>query len=62
MDDDYNYLIKMPMDSVSEENILHINDNYNKKNNELKLVESTTIKQMWLHELELLKKEYNKLF
>ena len=62
MDGDYHYLIKMPMDSVSEENILHINDNYNKKNNELKLIESTTIKQMWLHELELLKKEYNKLF
>ena len=62
MDDDYNYLIKMPMDSVSEENILHINDNYNKKNNELNLIASTTIKEMWLHELEALQKEYNKLF
>ena len=62
MDGEYNYLIKMPMDSVSEENVENINNNYKKKDEELKLVKSTTIKQMWLQELNVLQTEYNKIF
>ena len=57
-DDDYKYLVKMPMDSVSEENIEKINKEYHNKLDELNRIKTTTIQQMWLSELELLEQEY----
>ena len=57
-DDDYKYLVKMPMDSVSEENIEKINMEYHNKLDELNRIKATTIQQMWLSELELLEQEY----
>lgn len=57
-DKEYKYLIKMPMDSVSEENVEKLLQEHNKKNEELLLVKSTTIEQMWLSELILLETEY----
>ena len=58
-DKEYKYLIKMPMDSVSEENVEKLLQEHNKKNEELLLVKSTTIEQMWLSELILLETEYS---
>jgi len=57
-DEDFKYLVKMPMDSVSEENVKKLNNEYNNKSEELKRIKETTIQQMWLYELEELLKEY----
>jgi len=57
-DEDYKYLVKMPMDSVSEENIDKINKEHHNKLDELNRIKATTIQQMWLSELEILEQEY----
>jgi DNA topoisomerase-2 len=57
-DNDFKYLVKMPMDSVSEENVDKINKDYRNKLDELERVKSITIQQMWLSELEILENEY----
>lgn len=59
-DDDYKYLLKMTMDSVSEENVERMNEEYTKKNNELERVKGTTVENMWLSELDILVNEYKK--
>ena len=57
-DTDYKYLVKLPMDSVSEENVEKINKDKNDKELELKILMATTIQMMWLNELAELEKEY----
>jgi DNA topoisomerase-2 len=57
-DDDFKYLVKMPMDSVSEENIERLNKERANKLSELDVLKSTTIQQMWLSELKMLENEY----
>ena len=62
-DIDYKYLIKMPMDSVSEENVDKLLKDRGNKELELEIIEKTTINQMWNTELDNLKElyiEYNK--
>jgi DNA topoisomerase-2 len=54
----YKYLIKMPMDSVTEENVEKLNKEHADKTSELEIVKSTTINKMWLDELEILKEQY----
>ena len=60
IDDDaeYKYLVKMPMDSVTEENAEKIFSEYTKKCNELDEIKNRTIVEMWNTELILLKTEY----
>jgi DNA topoisomerase-2 len=58
MDSEYKYLTRMPMDSVTEENVEKINNDNENKKAELESVKNTTKYQMWLSELELLKEEY----
>lgn len=54
-DTDYKYLLKMPMDSVSAENAEKlINDRINKEA-DLCAIQSTTIENMWLKDLDELK-------
>ena len=55
-DFEYKYLIKMPMDSVSEENVEKMKKDCNGKRMELEEIKNTTIYDMWLKELELLSK------
>ena len=57
-DADYKYLVKMPMDSVTEENVDKIIKECKAKEDELLKIQSTTIQQMWLTELEELKESY----
>ena len=57
-DKDFKYLVKMPMDSVSEENVEKMLNEHKEKDNELNLIKSTTIEEMWLSELEILENEY----
>jgi DNA topoisomerase-2 len=55
-DTDYKYLLKMPMDSVSEENVVRLLKDKTGKENELSIIQSTSIEKMWLNELDELKK------
>jgi len=57
-DKDYTYLVKMPMDSVTEENVDKLNKEHENKLIELENVKKTTINQMWLNELDILHKQY----
>ena len=54
IDDSYHYLIKMPMDSVSNENVAKLL----KEEKDIKLyydeLQKTTTSQMWIRELEML--------
>jgi DNA topoisomerase-2 len=59
-DEEYKYLVKLPMDSVTEENVARLNKEHADKVAELEYVKTTTTSQMWLKELEMLEKEYNK--
>jgi DNA topoisomerase-2 len=59
-DNDFKYLIKMPMDSVSEENVEKLNKEHKDKSDELQQIKNMTEQQMWLKELDNLEKEYLK--
>lgn len=54
----YKYLIKMPMDSVTQENVDRLNNQQYNKEAELETVKATSINNMWLHELDKLSQEY----
>jgi len=53
-------LIKMPMDSVTSENVEQILKEKTDTETELNVLRTTTLENMWLHELSLLDKEYTK--
>ena len=57
-DSNYHYLIKMPMDSVTEENVERLIKEHGDKETELETIKSTSINKMWLNELEVLKEQY----
>jgi DNA topoisomerase-2 len=57
-DGDYKYLVRMPMDSVTEENVEKLLKNKGDKEADLEKVKTTTIQQMWKSELDLLKGLY----
>ena len=57
-DDDYKYLTKMPMDSVTEENVDKLLKDKENKETELQRIISTTIYQMWTQELDALQEQY----
>ena len=58
-DTNYHYLTKMPMDSVTEENVERLNKEHSNKASELETVKSTSINEMWLNELKTLKEQYS---
>jgi DNA topoisomerase-2 len=57
-DKEFKYLVKMPMDSVSEENVEKMLNEHKEKADELQRIKSTTIEEMWLSELAILENEY----
>ena len=57
---DYKYLIKMPMDSVTEEHVAKIVQEKADTERELEALLATTVEQIWLRELEQLDKEMTK--
>jgi len=57
-DGDYNYLVKLPMDSVCKENVEKLMNEYENKNAELETIKACSIEQMWLKELGELKIAY----
>jgi len=54
----FNYLIKMPMDSVIEENVQKIMKEHSNKQKELEEIKKTTVENIWLKELNNLKNAY----
>jgi DNA gyrase/topoisomerase IV subunit B len=59
LDGDYKYLIKMPMDSVTEENVASIMKEKTDTEAELEALKAKTLEQMWLEELDALEKQYD---
>jgi len=57
-DEEFKYLVRMPMDSVSDENVERLLKENKEKQDELERIKATTIQQMWLSELEILENEY----
>ena len=55
---EYKYLIKMPMDSVTEENVQKLLMDKGNKETELLKIKTITNQQMWLNELNILSQEY----
>jgi DNA topoisomerase-2 len=58
IDGDYKYLIKMPMDSVTEENVQSIMKEREETETRLNILKATTLENMWLGELQILEDKY----
>jgi len=56
---DYKYLVKMPMDSVSEENVEKIMKEKEETELELSTLMAMTVEKIWLNELAVFEKEYD---
>ena len=54
----YNYLIKLPMDSVTEENVEKKIKERDEKIAQLNALKATSEEQIWINELNLLKEKY----
>jgi DNA topoisomerase-2 len=59
LDGDFKYLIKLPMDSVTEENVATIIKDRDDVQKELDLLIKMSLETMWLNELDILEKEYD---
>ena len=60
LDGDYNYLTKMPMDSVTQENVDAIMKEKTDTESELETLKATTCETMWMRELAHFETEYAK--
>jgi len=60
IDENYNYLVKMPMDSVTDENVKTILKEKEDTEKELEILRNTSEEQIWKKELDVLEKEYQK--
>jgi DNA topoisomerase-2 len=54
----YNYLVKMPMDSVTVENVDRLRKERDDTQKELEILMATSLEEMWMRELDVLEKEY----
>ena len=54
----YKYLTKMPMDSVTQENVDHIIKERDEAKNEYVVLQKTSVEDFWLRELETLETNY----
>tara|TARA_A100001015_G_C14969587_1_gene704516 strand:- start:250 stop:1641 length:1392 start_codon:yes stop_codon:yes gene_type:complete len=59
IDGDFKYLIKMPMDSVTEENVAHIMKERDDATKELEILQNTTIRELWMSDLAEFEKQYS---
>ena len=59
VDNEYKYLVKMPMDSVTVENVDKLRKERDDTQRELEILIATTLEQMWLHELDVFETAYN---
>jgi DNA topoisomerase-2 len=56
---DYKYLIKMPMDSVTQENVESIMKEKENTEKELAVLKATPLEKIWLNELDVLDTKYD---
>jgi DNA topoisomerase-2 len=56
--DNYNYLVKMPMDSVSEEQLSKLRKQFDAMRDELQQTKDTSPTDFWLQELHMLRTKY----
>jgi DNA gyrase/topoisomerase IV subunit A len=56
---DYKYLIKMPMDSVTQENVDSITKEQTALQSELTELRAMTLETIWLNELNVLETQYD---
>jgi DNA topoisomerase-2 len=59
IDGDYKYLIKMPMDSVTDEHATKIMKEHEDTQHELAILLGTSLRDMWVRELDSFEKEYD---
>ena len=59
-DDEFKYLVKMPMDSVTDENVARLNKEHGDKLSELNRIQGQSVENMWQTELAQLETEYIK--
>jgi DNA topoisomerase-2 len=59
-DEQYKYLLKLPMDSVSEENVHKLLKEKGQRDSQHSMLEGTGIEQLWLADLAELRAEYVK--
>jgi DNA topoisomerase-2 len=59
-DEQYKYLLKLPMDSVSEENVQKLLKEKGQKDAQHAALQGTGIEQLWLADLAELRAEYVK--
>jgi DNA topoisomerase-2 len=59
IEDDFKYLIKMPMDSVTQENVDAIMKEKETTAAELEILKTTPLEKMWLQELDTLEVQYD---
>ena len=58
IDGEYKYLVKMPMDSVTIENVDKLRKDRDETMKELEVLRQTTLEQMWMRELDILETKY----
>ena len=59
-DDEYKYLLKMPMDSVTDDNVTRLLSERDAKQAEHSALSQTGIEALWMRDLDELEKEYRK--
>ena len=59
-DTEFKYLLKMPMDSVTDENVKHLLSERDAKRTQHQGLHETTIQALWTKDLDELETEYNK--
>ncbi len=59
-DDEYRYLLKMPMDSVTDENVTKLLTERDSKSAEHGKLTETSVEALWTQDLDELEKEYRK--
>ena len=58
----YDYLLNLPIFSLSEDRILEHEKNYQKKSEELELYKNTSIENLWTSDLDKFEKKYDKFY
>jgi len=59
---DYDYLIKMPLYSLSQDKIDELTKELEKNNNEYNILENKTVKDMWITELDSLTEQLKRFY
>ena len=59
-DTEFKYLLKMPMDSVTDENVRHLLSERDSKRAQHKQLTDTSIEALWIRDLDELEQEYKK--